>query len=269
MPSWYSPENFFDLAKAASGPLAPLFEGLERVWDLVDRLEPFIRKSLRGNVSELRQKGDLVARSSAICQGRLYSDVSYELGDPAKGKLKVWHQGRLLPEASLIMAGAILTDDDIEIGPGALVESGAMIKGPSIIGPCSELRQGAYVRGAVMSSPGAIIGHATEAKNCLLMDGAKAGHFAYLGDSVLGFGVNLGAGTKLANLKMNDSPYIFRHEGEKLALARRKFGAIFGDGVETGCNSVANPGVLLPPRCKVMPNATIAPGYHGGKSFIK
>jgi NDP-sugar pyrophosphorylase family protein len=194
--------------------------------------------------------------------------VSYELGDPLKGGLRVCHQGRHLAGAALIMAGAVLCGDDIEIGEGALVESGVLIKGPSIIGPCSEVRQGAYVRGGVMSSVGSIIGHVTEAKNTLLMPGAKAGHFAYLGDSILGREVNLGAGTKLANLKMNDQPYIFRNEGQRLVVKRRKFGAIIGDHSETGCNTVTNPGTLLGPKTRVLPNSSLAPGYRPGQTFL-
>ena len=265
---WYSPENFFNLELVAGTRLAPLFGGLTQVWDLLDRLEPFIRRELRGNVAELRRQGGFLTAAVGLLGGRVYPGVDYELGDPVKGGLKVYHQGQHLAGAALIMPGVMLCDDEIEIGEGALVETGAMIKGPSIIGPRSEVRQGAYVRGAVMSAPGAIIGHTTEAKNTLLMEGAKAGHFAYLGDSVLGLNVNLGAGTKLANLKMNEQPYTFKFEGESFQVKRRKFGAIIGDHSETGCNTVTNPGTLLGPKTRVLPNTSLAPGYRPGRSFL-
>ena len=265
---WYEPDNFFDLSGFQGSRLETLFSGLDKVWELLDRLEDFIRSEIKPNAAELRREGDLVAKAWALQGGRVFSPVSYELGDPAKGGLKVYHQGRLLEGAALVMPGVVLCGDDIEIGDGALVESGALIKGPTIIGPRSEVRQAAYVRGGVMSSPGSIIGHATEAKNVLMLDGAKAGHFAYLGDSVLGREVNLGAGTRLANLKMNSQPCTFSFEGESFKVERRKFGAIIGDRVETGCNAVINPGTLLGRSARVLPNSSLAPGYRPGRSFL-
>lgn len=265
---WYEPDNFFDLSGLTGGRLEKLFAGLCKVWELLDRLEDFIRSEIRPNVADLRRGGDLVAKAWALQGGRVFSPVSYDLADPGEGKLKVYHKGRLLEGAALVMPGAVLCGNDIEIGDGALVESGALIKGPAIIGPRSEVRQAAYVRGCVMSSPGSIIGHATEAKNVLMLEGAKAGHFAYLGDSVLGRDVNLGAGTRLANLKMNSQPYIFSFEGESFSYERRKFGAIIGDRVQTGCNTVINPGTLLGPSALVLPNSSLAPGYRPGRSFL-
>ncbi len=268
MTMWYSPGNFFDLDLLKNTPIRPLFENLTYVWEALDRLEPFIRRTVKGNVAEIRRHGELTGRAWALLDGRAYDGVEYDLGDPAKGELRVRHQGRPLEGAALIMPGVVLCGDDIEIGQGALVESGALIKGPAIIGPRSEVRQGAYVRGAVMSSPGAVIGHATEAKNALLLPGAKAGHFAYLGDSLLGHEVNLGAGTKLANLKMNDQPYSFKFEGQRFRVIRRKFGAIIGDHTETGCNTVTNPGILLGREIRVLPNSSLAPGYRPGQAFL-
>ena len=166
------------------------------------------------------------------------------------------------------MSVVMLCGNEIEIGVGALLAGGAMIKGPAIIGPRSEVRHGAYLRGGVITSPGSVLGHVTEAKNVLMMNGAKAGHFAYLGDSVLGMNVNLGAGTKLANLKMNNLPYKLGHEGEFFKVERRKFGAIIGDETETGCNTVLNPGTLLGKKTRVLPNSSLAPGYRPGRSFL-
>ena len=264
---WFSPENFFDLEDP--GPLAGLFQGVSLVWEILDSLAPFIARTMRPNVAELRRRGALVPEPAGLLEGRVYWGVGYEPGDPAKGELKVYHQGSPLPGAALIMPGAVLADDGLEIGAGALVESGAFLKGPAVIGPRSEVRQGAYVRGAVWSSPGAVIGHATEAKNALLLPGAKAGHFAYLGDSLLGREVNLGAGTKLANFKMTDRPYIFRVSGRELEVRRRKFGAIIGDGAATGCNAVTNPGVLLGRKVKVLPNVSVPAGYYPARALIR
>jgi bifunctional N-acetylglucosamine-1-phosphate-uridyltransferase/glucosamine-1-phosphate-acetyltransferase GlmU-like protein len=267
-PLWYSPDNFFDLRKLQSTPAQPLFEGLTRVWEILDRLEPFITTTVQGNVAKLRRKGDFQTEAVGLWQGRVFWGVTYKLGDPTRSDLKVSHKGRPLPGAALILPGVTLIGDDIEIGEGALVESGALIKGPVIIGPYSEVRQGAYIRGAVMLSPGSVIGHATEAKNALLLAGAKAGHFAYIGDSVLGVNVNLGAGVKLANLKMKESPYLFQVGEEKFELHRRKFGAIIGDDVKIGCNTVTNPGTLIGPGLIVLPNTSVPPGYHRNRATI-
>ena len=266
---WTKPQYFFDPTQIEGSPIEELMAEAEHVWDIVDKLGPFIQRTVCGNVSELRSKGDLLTQAAAILDGQVYWGVTYELGDPARKQLKIWHQGELIPEAALVMPGVALIGSDIEIGAGALVESGAMLKAPTIIGPRSEVRQGAYVRGGVMSSPGAIIGHATEVKNALFMPGAKAGHFAYIGDSILGHGVNLGAGTRLANLKMNSAPYLFNHDGETFRADRRKLGAIIGDHSETGCNTVTNPGTLLEPKSRTIPNSTIGPGFRAGKVFLK
>lgn len=263
---WYSPDNFFDVSE--DDLMREFWGDFTYVWEALPQLKAFIKRKIAPNAAEIRAEGDMTTVAWGLLGRKVYRAVSYELGDPFKGTLKVYHKGELLPGAALVMAGVFLTDDDLEIGEGALVESGSMLKGPSIIGPRSEVRQGAYVRGAVLSRPGAVIGHVSEAKNALLMTGAKAGHFAYLGDSILGREVNLGAGTKLANLKMNDSPYFLKHEGEKFKVELRKFGAIIGDGTETGCNTVTNPGTLLGKKARVLPNSTLAPGYRPGSSFL-
>ncbi|UQZ88117.1 glucose-1-phosphate thymidylyltransferase [Deltaproteobacteria bacterium Smac51] len=263
---WYSPANFFDYEDGSL--MSEFFNDLTYVWEALDHLEPFIRRKIKPNVAAIRADGDLTSVAYGLKGDKVYRKVTYELGDPYKGGLKVYHEGQLIEGAALILPGVMLTDDSIEIGDGAVVETGAMIKGPTIIGACSEVRQCAYVRGVVMSMPGAVIGHTTEAKNALLMTGAKAGHFAYLGDSILGREVNLGAGTKLANLKMNDTPYSLKHEGQRFMVERRKFGAIIGDYTETGCNTVTNPGTLLGKYIRALPNSSLAPGYRPGKTFL-
>ena len=99
------------------------------------------------------------------------------------------------------------------------------------------MRQGAYIRGNVLIGEHCVVGHATEIKSSVLLGDSKAGHFAYIGDSILGR-VNLGAGTKLANLKITGSPIVITVAGKEYHTGLKKFGAILGDGVETGCNSV-------------------------------
>jgi len=131
--------------------------------------------------------------------------------------------------------------DEIYIGKGSVVEPGAYILGPCIIGENCQIRQGAYIRGNVILGNNCIIGHATEVKNSLFLDGAQAGHFAYVGDSILGNNVNLGAGTKCANLRFDRQNILV----QQVETGLKKFGAIVGDGAQTGCNSVTNPGTMM------------------------
>jgi NDP-sugar pyrophosphorylase family protein len=156
--------------------------------------------------------------------------------------------------------GAILRGR-VYISEGAKVEPTALIEGPCYIGPGTEVRHGAYVRGSVYAGSKCVIGHTTEVKGAIFMDGAKAGHFAYVGDSILGRDVNLGAGTKLANLKLKKDEVRVTHpkSREKMGSGLKKFGAIMGDGCQTGCNAVLSPGTLLMPGTGVMPCVH----YHG------
>ncbi|MDR1545740.1 MAG: glucose-1-phosphate thymidylyltransferase [Deltaproteobacteria bacterium] len=264
MTAWHEPANFFQLP--ADHFAFELIDRVEHVWTILDRLETFIKGRLRSNVAALRAKGHLVTRPAALVDRQTVFDVDYSF---AQGRMTVSKDGAELVGAALVLPGAFLADEAIELAPGSLVEPGAMIKGPSYIGPGTEVRQGAYVRGSVLASADCVIGHATEAKNLLLLDGAKAGHFAYLGDSLLGQGVNLGAGTKLANLKMVDAPYRYVVDGRMMLVERRKFGAIMGDGVETGCNSVTSPGVLMAPKCKLLPNVTARSAYYAPNSILR
>lgn len=196
-------------------------------------------------------------------------NLDIEFGDATKGSLKVTRNKEILLGASVIMAGTVLMGKNIAIGKGVLIESGAMIKSPAIIGDFCEVRQAAYLRGYCLAGKRCVLGHATEIKHSIFLNDAKAGHFAYLGDSILGTDVNLGAGTKFANLKMVKGNVIIRHNGEQLDTGRRKFGAILGDGSQTGCNSVTNPGTIFGKQCMLLPNCTSRSGYHPEKSLLR
>jgi UDP-N-acetylglucosamine diphosphorylase / glucose-1-phosphate thymidylyltransferase / UDP-N-acetylgalactosamine diphosphorylase / glucosamine-1-phosphate N-acetyltransferase / galactosamine-1-phosphate N-acetyltransferase len=141
----------------------------------------------------------------------------------------------------------------ISIGKGTVVEAGAYIKGPCVIGEHCQIRHGAYIRGNVIVGNGAVVGHCTEVKNSIFMDKAQAGHFAYIGDSILGNEVNLGAGTKCANLKLDHGNISISFKGQRIQTGRRKFGAIIGDKAQLGCNSVTNPGTLLGKKTLCLP----------------
>lgn len=195
--------------------------------------------------------------------------MTIEYGDATKGLLKVYQDGKELPGASVIMAGAVLVGPKISLGKGVLIESGAFIKSPAIVGDHTEVRQGAYLRGYCLVGKRCVVGHVTEVKHSIFLDDAKAGHFAYLGDSILGNHVNLGAGTKLANLRFASGNVQIKTPEGPITTGLRKFGAILGDQVQTGCNSVTNPGTVLGKGSLILPNTTAPSGYHGNKSVIR
>ena len=156
-----------------------------------------------------------------------------------------------------VCEGATLLGTGIWIGEGTVVEPGALIKAPALIGRDCEIRHGAYLRGNVILGDHADVGHASEVKNAVLLNHAQAPHFAYVGDSILGNRVNLGAGTKLANLKIVEGNVTVRASGETYDTGLRKFGALIGDDVEIGCNSVTSPGTILSRGCLVYANTTV------------
>ncbi|MFN7975694.1 MAG: hypothetical protein U0166_25700 [Acidobacteriota bacterium] len=158
--------------------------------------------------------------------------------------------------------GSFVASDGVVIGEGTVVEPGAYIAGPTIIGKGCEVRHGAYIRGEVIVGDGCVVGHTTEVKTSVFLDGAKAGHFAYIGDSILGNGVNLGAGTKLANFKLTGDEIVLRLADGRRPTGRRKLGAILGDGCQTGCNSVTSPGTLLGRGSFVYPCVSVRAGAY-------
>lgn len=148
-------------------------------------------------------------------------------------------EGHVHPQAYLI------NPECISIGKGTIVEPGAYIKGPCIIGENCEVRAGAYIRGNLIAGNQCVIGHTTEVKNALFLNGAKASHFAYVGDTILGNRANLGAGVKCANLRLDEKNIPIVFEGKKWDTGLRKCGAILGDDVHIGCNTVLNPGTIM------------------------
>lgn len=142
--------------------------------------------------------------------------------------------------------GAYLVNpDQISIGKGTVIEPGAYIQGPCLIGRDCQIRHGAYIRGAVLTGNRCVIGHATEVKKSILLDEVHAAHFNYVGDSILGNRVNLGAGVKLANLRFDSKEIALNEGGEKILTGLKKLGAILGDDAQLGCNAVTNPGTVM------------------------
>jgi len=137
----------------------------------------------------------------------------------------------------------------ISIGEGTVIEPGVYIQGPCIIGKGCVLRHGAYLHGGCVIGDHVVIGHSSEIKHSVLLDDTAATHFTYVGDSILGSGVNLGAGVKCANLRIDRTEVAVFVDKKRVRTGLKKFGSIVGDRVQIGCNCVLNPGTLIGREC--------------------
>lgn len=261
-----SPADFFSLGDFRH---KGLFQ-IEYVWDVLKNIKDYINESIDPNVDSLRERGDVLPETVILAGGNaIDSDFKVTLGSVSRGEVSVKYKNEIMKDATVVFAGTSFFSNQIQLGKGTVIEPGALIKENSIVGDYTEIRQGAYMRGSCLVGDRCVVGHTTEMKNAVMIDDAKAGHFAYIGDSILGNNVNLGAGTKLANLKITQSHMVLRINKEKYDTGLRKFGAIMGDNVETGCNSVTNPGTLLGPGSMVFPNSTVRPGYYPPRSLVR
>jgi bifunctional N-acetylglucosamine-1-phosphate-uridyltransferase/glucosamine-1-phosphate-acetyltransferase GlmU-like protein len=262
----FRPEDFFELKLFEH---RALFEGVEYVWEVLKRIKPYIQERITPNLSGLKGEGVMLTKTCVLFQGNIMKgDFDIRDGDATKRELLVFQGEDELKGASVLYAGSFFFHNGISIGQGSVVEPGALVRGPAIIGSNTEIRQGAYIRGNCIVGDRCVVGHTTEMKNAVMFNDAKAGHFAYIGDSVLGNNVNLGAGTKCANLKMTGSDVVVRAKRKAYRTGLKKFGAILGDNVETGCNSVTSPGVLLGKSSLVYPNVNVPSGYHPYRSIM-
>jgi NDP-sugar pyrophosphorylase family protein len=169
---------------------------------------------------------------------------------------------RLGPEIHLL-------GDRIAIGRGTRILPGAVIEGPVRIGRDCEIRPGSYIRGGCWIGDGCVVGASSELKRAILLDRAKAPHLNDVGDSILGEDVNLGAGTVLSNFRHDGREISIRLPDGRLPTGRRKLGAILGDGVLTGCNSVLHPGAVVGRETQIYPGVQLRSGLYPSRSVIK
>lgn len=162
-----------------------------------------------------------------------------------------------------------LAGDRIAIGRGTRIAPGAVLEGPLRIGRDCEIRPGAYLRGGCWLGDGCVVGASAELKRAILLDGARAPHLNYVGDSVLGRAVNLGAGTILSNFRHDGGEITIPLAGERSPTGRRKLGALLGDGVATGCNSVLNPGTIVGARTQIYTGVQLRAGAYPADSIVK
>lgn len=260
-------EAFFDFGSSTH---SLLFENCQWVWEGLGNLDGYFEKHLQRTAMPADSFRRPLRETLVLWRGRIWHK-GYEIlgGDVNQGRFRVRLEGEEAHDASVLYAGSVLWDDEIMIGAGSVVEPGALIQGPTIIGAQTEIRQGAYVRGRCIIGSRCVVGHTTEIKGSIMLDDAKAGHFAYIGDSILGHATNLGAGTKLANLKLTPGTVRIKAGTELLDTGLSKFGAVLGDHVKIGCNAVTNPGTLLAKGCRVLPVTSVPSGYHEPESLLR
>ncbi len=246
--------------------------------DFFDYLEDFDHKDLFQNSNFLWEPLNRLGAYLPQILTTLKSENSWE--EPSTAIKKKIFQARdgQFKESCLIIEDWFETKTPIYfstlgiwIDQGTILEPTAIIKGPTVIGKFCDIRQGAYIRGNVLTGDKCVIGHATEVKNSLLMNHAESGHFNYIGDSIIGSYVNMGAGSKLANLQFRSleekkgNPIrhiIIKYNGKTIDTGRAKLGAILGDNVELGCNAVTFPGSLVGKGSIIYPNSSLPKGYY-------
>ena len=139
----------------------------------------------------------------------------------------------------------------------AIVAPTACLGDPCIIGPETEVRHGAFIRGAALVGSGCVVGNSVELKNVILFDGVQTPHYNYVGDSILGYKSHMGAGSITSNVKSDKTLVVVKDGTRRIEMGRKKFGAILGDHVEIGCNSVLNPGTIIGRNTNVYPVSSV------------
>lgn len=193
----------------------------------------------------------------------LLASVTYPWEALAMIKETVIRTGRSLPKDEYEEIA-----ENVWAAKDASVAASAHISAPTIIGHGTEIRHCAFIRGSALIGNECVVGNSTELKNAILFDRVQVPHFNYVGDSILGFRSHMGAGAITSNVKSDKSHVTLREDGELLDTGLKKFGAMLGDGVEVGCNSVLNPGTVIGRNASVYPLSFVR-GYVPSDSIYK
>lgn len=157
---------------------------------------------------------------------------------------------------------------DIWVHKTAVVAPTAYLGSPCIIGAGSEIRHCAFIRGSALVGENCVVGNSTELKNVILFDGVQVPHYNYVGDSIIGYKSHMGAGAITSNVKSDKSLVTVKNGNEKIETGLKKFGAILGDYVEVGCNSVLNPGTVIGKKSNIYPLSCVR-GFVPPESIYK
>ena len=147
--------------------------------------------------------------------------------------------------------------ENIWIAKSAKVAPTAYINGPVIIGEDAEIRHCAFIRGKAIVGNGAVVGNSTELKNVILFNKVQVPHYNYVGDAILGYKAHMGAGSITSNVKSDKKLVVVKNGTEKIETGLKKFGAMLGDNVEVGCNSVLNPGTVIGRNTNIYPLSSV------------
>lgn len=158
--------------------------------------------------------------------------------------------------------------ENVWIAKSAVVAPTAYINGPTIIGPETEVRHCAFIRGSALVGAHCVVGNSVELKNVILFDHVQTPHYNYVGDSILGYYSHMGAGSITSNVKSDKTLVTVNLDGMKTPTERKKMGAILGDYVEVGCNSVLNPGTIIGTGSSIYPLSMVR-GYVPAESIYK
>lgn len=158
--------------------------------------------------------------------------------------------------------------EDVWIAKNAKIAPTAYINGPAIIGKGTEVRHCAFIRGNAIVGENCVVGNSTELKNVILFNNVQVPHYNYVGDSILGYKSHMGAGSITSNVKSDKTPVTIRYGQEMIETGLKKMGAVLGNYVEIGCNSVLNPGTVIGSNTSVYPLSSVR-GYVRGGSIYK
>ena len=150
----------------------------------------------------------------------------------------------------------------------ATVAPTAYLGAPCIIGPGTEVRHCAFIRGSALVGADCVVGNSVELKNVILFDKVQVPHYNYVGDSILGYRAHMGAGSLTSNVKSDKTLVVVKSKDEQIPTGLKKFGAMLGDFVEVGCNSVLNPGTVIGPHSNIYPTSCVR-GVVPGNSIWK
>lgn len=238
-------ENYFrgDLQRTTSH--SELFKDVQLVWDVIPKIEPYINAYWQKIAAE--HGGDRFVHNGVDIPKNASVD-----------EVVIIHEGCEIG-ANCHLGSRVV------IGKGTKIGFGAFIGDHVIIGENCDIRPGAYIRNHVIVGDYVVVGNSTELKNCLLFNRVEVPHYNYVGDSVLGYKAHLGAGVKLSNFRVDKKMITVKAGGDVHETGLQKFGAIIGDEVEVGCNSVLNPGTMIGYETLAYANSSLNGIYESNK----